>query len=155
MMRCRLLMFLLLAIGMGPCFGQTLQVTANPPTLSISTGAELANGTQVSHQTLNIINPLLGIVAVDLYVRISGNLSSGTNSIPAAAIGVLVTSPVATPDPERMLTTINQRLLVYQPPLIGLFSTPVTLRYRVIGGSDLFKPAGTYSATITYTLTND
>lgn len=135
--------------------GQTLQITGNPPSISISTAAELVNGKQISHQTLNVVNPLIGILPVELYVRVSGDLQNGSNTIPASVIGVLVTSPTSTPDPERMLSTTNQRLLAYQPPLIGLASTPVTLRYRLTGGTSFFRPAGTYSTTIVYTLTLD
>lgn len=152
----KLFLFALILVGgLHTAAGQTLQITGNPPTFGITNASELANGKQQTHQTVNIVNPLLGILPVELYVRCTGNLTSGSNSIPSAAVRILVTAPTSTPDPERTLSTSNQRVLAYQPPLLGLFSTQVMLRYRLTGGPDFFKPAGTYSTTIIYTLTLD
>ncbi|XZF13027.1 hypothetical protein ACTHGU_14670 [Chitinophagaceae bacterium MMS25-I14] len=146
----------------GPAlYGQSMSVLGSPSAIQITSAAEVINGKYLDHNSISITYPLLNLsgLSMELYAHAEfANLTSpASNTIPASSIGLQVTN-LSGADPERFLTTTDQRLL-HQPPglltsLLGGTST-VTLRYRVLGGTQLLKPAGVYTVRVFYRVVMD
>jgi hypothetical protein len=141
--------------------GQSITVHGNPPALQILNATELINGKYVDHNAFEITYPLLTILSrLDFYVRSEfATLSNGASTIPSDKIGIRVITPSGGADPERFLTTTDQRLFELSSGLLGGLSEgsfEVTLRYRLLGGSHLLNTeTGNYSVNVFYRFTVD
>lgn len=140
--------------------GQSITILGNPPAIQVQNASEVVNGKQVSHTSLNVTYPALNVLTpnVELYARAEfANLSGTSGSIPSNKIGVLVTN-ITGVDPERLLTTTDQRLFHINTGVLGSVlggTQAVTIRYRLLGGAHLLLPAGTYNVRVFYRVTLD
>ena len=110
----------------------------------------------------NLVSAALSIssdVNWDLSVKSDGDFISGANSIPANSFGIEVMTPVGIDQPERFLTISDQLIVdAAADTYLGAVDIPIILdiKYRAIGGTSFFnKPASSYSATLTFTITPD
>ncbi len=115
------------------------------PALGISSVNDYLNGVTVNHNTLQL-NVSLGLTW-SLQVRASDDLRYQTYSIPASAIGVQAISLGTRP--EIFLSTNNQ--VIASGFATSLLNALMLIRYRIVGGSHLLKPGGTYSTTLIFT----
>ncbi|MFT6849617.1 MAG: hypothetical protein ACJATA_000415 [Sphingobacteriales bacterium] len=110
----------------------------------------------------NLVTAALSIssdVNWDLSVKSDGDFISGANTISANSFGIEVLTPVGIDQPERFLTISDQLIVdAAADTYLSLIDNPVLLdiRYRAKGGASfLNKPASSYGATLTFTLTPD
>jgi len=140
--------------------GQSITILGNPPAIQVQNASDVVNGKQVTHTSLSVTYPALNVLTpnVELYVRAEfANLSSTFGTIPSNKIGILVTNLTGV-DPERFLTTTDQRLFDLAPGLLGSVlggTQSVTIRYNLLGGSHLLLHSGTYSVRVFYRVTLD
>jgi len=115
------------------------------PSLTISSSNDFLSGVTLNHNTLQL-NVTLGL-SWSLQVRVTDDLRYQSYSIPASAIGVQ-TVGLGT-RPEIYLSTANQTLATGFAT--SLLNALMVIRYRVVGGNHLLKPAGSYSTTLVFT----
>lgn len=135
-----------------PLAGIVLQNGGNNATLSFTTAANYQNGV-----TLVQTNALVAFSNEAYSVNVSGsaNLFNGTNFI---TLGNILISPVPNPANGSIIT---QEVPLSLSPQNILTAAPAgtqnyNLQYRTTAGNTAFlnKPAGNYTTTITYTITN-
>lgn len=152
---CKYLPFLCILIYTS-AKAQLNTTTVTFPFTSVSqyrSGIVLPSANQLSY------TPVAGL-SVQLQASAAGNLISTTNpalSIPIGDIQMQVTgisgATPTTAGPVITLSTANQTLA--SNITVSLLSTAVfTFQYTASGGIDFLMPAGTYSTTLTYTVTN-
>ena len=130
-------------------YGQASLTILGNPTINIQTAAERQNGATISQVTIDITGN--NGRTFTLQVRGSGNLTSGANTIPLNTVFMQVTAPAGFVGPEISASTANQTL--FSTKLTGsLTKQPLTLRYRLAPSSALFGPAGAYTTTLTFTV---
>lgn len=115
------------------------------PSFTISTSNDFLSGVSLNHNTLQL-NVTLGL-SWSLQVRVTDDLRYQDYSIPASAIG-LQSIGLGT-RPEIFLSTTNQTLS--SGFATSLLNALMVIRYHVVGGSHLLKPAGSYSTTPVFT----
>lgn len=134
--------------------GLSLTVLVNSTNIPMNSGSHFQSGNTVS--TIAALR-VSSNVSWDLSAKVSGNLTNGPYSIPANNIGIRVPNAPGNPQPERMFTVVDQLIVDAAPPTyLLMINTPVLLDIdlRTTGGENFMnKPAGSYSTTITYTLT--
>jgi hypothetical protein len=133
-----------------------LTVLANQMNVPMNTPSHYESGNTVT--TVGAVR-VSASVRWDLSVKASGALSNGAYSIPCNSFGIQVTNAQGNAQPERMLAITDQKIVDSAPStFIALVDFPVLLNIaiRATGGTNfLNKPEGTYSTTLTYTLTAD
>lgn len=117
------------------------------PALSFRSINDFKNGIAVDHTTLQL-SLSLGL-SWSVQVRATGDLGYQSYSIPISALGIQALS--LGNRSEFRLSTINQTLV--SGLLTNLLSLSLPIRYRATGGNDFFKPGGSYTTTLVYTLT--
>ncbi|QJW89794.1 hypothetical protein HNV11_10600 [Spirosoma taeanense] len=136
-------------LGISQARGQVTAITILDPAIDlyVQTAADFQNGVSVSEQTLALT--VAANKNITLQVRASGNLISGVNSIPIGSMYVQVTS--STPvQAEKQLSTTAQTIL--SGTVSSAYSSrPITIKYRLAPGTDIFKPKGAYKTTLTFT----
>lgn len=119
------------------------------PTITLSSIADYENGTSVINQTVTI-NTTASMNWV-LKLRASGTPERMGEQLVLNSFAVQVTNmPGAFP--EIRLSMADQDIASGTSAAV-MQTLPVELRYRVIGGNDLLKPAGDYTTSLTFTLT--
>lgn len=144
--------FLLGLIGafVGPsAFGQASLTILGNPTINIQTAADRQNGMTVSQQTLDITGQ--NGRTITLQVRGSGSLIFGANSIALDTLFMRVTSPVGLAGAEIQASTANQTL-INQKLTGSLSKQPLFIQYRLAPSAALSGPAGAYTTTLTFTI---
>lgn len=140
--------------------GQSIAILGSPPAIQVQNASDVLNGKQVTHTSLSVTYPALNVLTpnVELYVRAEfANLSGTSGTIPSNKMGILVTNLTGV-DPERFLTTTDQRLFHLGTGLLGSVlggTQSITIRYNLLGGTHLLQPAGTYSVRVFYRVTLD
>lgn len=130
-----------------------------PVNIAINTPALFQNGTQLditNHVTYTtVLSALRSLNVRSQSLTLSG---PGGNSIPIGQVKVQVTQVTVNnvvqsgTFPQVQLTTTNQAI---QPTGLNLgiaATVRYNIRYTLTGGANLLKPAGTYTATLTYSL---
>ena len=115
------------------------------PSFTINTSNDFLSGVTLNHNTLQL-NVTLGL-SWSLQVRVTDDLRYQSYSIPASAIGLQTIGLGARP--EIFLSTTNQTLS--SGLATSLLNAIMLIRYRVVGGNHLLKPAGSYSTTLVFT----
>lgn len=127
-------------------FGQTgIRVVSNP-VLNVASAADYRNGVSGNNTTLQAT--ATNGQTVSLQVRAAGNLIRGTSSIPITLLymQVVSTNPVQT---ERQISTANSTLISGRLSA-NWTNNPITIKYRLAPSTDLLKPAGAYTTTLTF-----
>ncbi len=114
------------------------------PALGVSSVNDYTNGVTLNHNTLQI-NVSLGLTW-SIQVRALDDLRYQSYSIPASSVAVQATGLGSRP--EIFLRTTNQT--VASGLATSLLSAILPLRYRLIGGNTLLKPAGSYTTTLLF-----
>ncbi|WP_123844478.1 hypothetical protein [Chitinophaga lutea] len=138
-----------------------LSVTS-PVSLNINTPTLFQNGTQLAITNHVVYTTPLLAALWTLRVRSQSTTLTGPGgaTIPIAQTKVQVTSltsngtPQSGTYPEITLSTADQDLQASGLNLALVATLRYSIRYTLLGGVDLLKPAGTYAATLTYTLAN-
>lgn len=136
----------------------TVGLTLVTPTISfmVNSVAAYNGGVLLANQnTLNVTNNTTNGTYTVAVRSSSDNLTSGVNTIPASQVGIQLTYWGSTPvnAPEVRLNSVNQTLGSYLNPTIGSSIVSLYFNYHLYGGALLFKPSGTYSTTLTFTVT--
>ena len=117
------------------------------PGLTLRTVNDYQNGVSADHNTLQL-SVSLGL-GWSLQIRATDDLRYQTYSIPASSIGVK--SLNLGNRPEVFLNTTNQTLA--SGLASSLLNLTMLIRYRAIGGSTFYKPAGAYTTTLVFSYT--
>lgn len=134
-----------------------VSITVNPSSSTVSlnfgTSADYLNG--VNSGVLADHLTVASTQSFTVTVKSDGDLINGSESIPIADIGVTASagtgSPVGTPGSVASLTTSDQSLITSSNPTL---ESKYSMQYSATGGADFIGlTAGTYAATITYTVT--
>lgn len=138
----------------------SLTVLSSPPTFTINSVAAYRSGVTFDHATLRVNMPGSGQDKdYTVSVRASGNAIQGASSIPITLFTMQVITVLTTSDggirPLVRLSTATQTLMTtrVKPGNSNTYTGDLTIRYRLDGGTALLKPAGSYSTTLTFTLT--
>ncbi len=129
-----------------------------PVTINVNTSSIYNNGTSVvvSNQ-VPIVIQISNVYSLTIYASVSGNPSSGSNSIPVSNIKMQATAQSGFSNgytaPQITLSTSNQQVFS------GNLSNPnqnqtdyLSFTYTLAGGSNLLQPGGTYASTINFTV---
>lgn len=141
--------------GAGP------SITVNNPTvnLNFSTAADYTGGVHSGAATNDHIT-VSSNTGFSVNVKGSGNLVNGSNSIPLGTIVVTPSNGSQTISPSPTYTATSGGLSTSNQTIItsatSTTSAKFNIDYYASGGSDYVGvPAGTYSATVTYSIVPD
>lgn len=142
-----------------PAIALAQLTVSSPMTIAVNTPALFQNGTTLDANNHVTYTTLLSALR-SLNVRSQTTTLSGPggNTIPVGQVKVQVTQVTVNnvvqtgTFPQVQLTTTDQSI---QPTGLNLgiaATVRYNIRYTLTGGANLLKPAGTYTATLTYSL---
>jgi hypothetical protein len=134
-----------------------VSITVNPSNstvnLNFATSADYQNG--VNSGVLADHLTIASTQSFTVTVKSDGDLVNGAENIPIGDIGITASagtgSPVGTPGAVAALSSTDQSLITSTNPTL---ESKYSMQYAATGGTDFIGlTAGTYTATITYTVT--
>ncbi len=136
----------------------TVTLNLNTPTISFLVNSANAYNTGVTLANQNTLSVAdnVGSGNYTLTVRASSaNLTSGANTIPVSQVTIQLVNigGLAYGGPVITLGTTAQTLTNYPYSGAAFTGQQLLLTYKLLGGTALLKPAGTYGTTLTYTVT--
>lgn len=149
---------LLLLISFPFSFDAGAQTLTPAPSITINTQALFTSGTTAAYSGQISFNPVATLGA-SIAVNASGaSLTSGSNTLPANLFTIQVTGTTGLNTSGQTFTpvtlsTTSQTMYSSGLALSLLGTVTFSLSYKLAGGVSLLVPAGTYTTSLTFTIT--